>query len=189
VSSKKSWVRPPLRDIDNAVLPLGRVFGVWGLWRRRCGWLGSRIYWVVESTGCSPSPSNAPQPFVRGLFQKIAKLSLEAAILQVGRNGNCKIRPLNRFVVGLRPGQPSFGNEARYVDQPQLDCNSKTYLQNVHKSFSLPFSRITILNIVCRYYKNIIRTNRQRGSLTIKTYMRWAQRESHRKSNKNSHHK
>ena len=87
------------------------------------------------------SPSNAQ---TRGLFQKIAKLSLKAAILQVGRNSNCKIRPLNRFVVGLRPGQPSFGNEARCVGQPQLDCNSKTYLQNVHKSSSLPFLPITI---------------------------------------------
>jgi len=104
----------------------------------------------------TPSPSNAR---TRGLFQKIAKLSLEATIFQVGRNGNCKIRPLNRFVVGLRPGQPSFGNEARYVDQPQLDCNSKTYLQNVHKSSSLPFLPITIFNRFCRYYKNITLQN------------------------------
>jgi len=100
----------------------------------------------------TPSPSNAR---TRGLFQKIAKLSLEATIFQVGRNGNCKIRPLNRFVVGLRPGQPSFGNEARYVGQPQLDCNSKTYLQNVHKSSSLPFLPITIFN---SWFAGIIKT-------------------------------
>lgn len=43
-----------------------------------------------------------------GLFQKIAKLSLEVTIFQVGRKGNCKIGPLNRFVVGLNSGQPSL---------------------------------------------------------------------------------
>jgi hypothetical protein len=72
------------------------------------------------------------------LFQKIAKLSLKAAILKLGK-GYYKIRPLNISRIPCN----MHGRPSRYSALPH--CNSKIYLQNVHKS-SLPLPSTTIFH-------------------------------------------